>query len=232
MPIGRRDRQEHIAPLGGNRPKGLVVVLLQSAGDPQHRKGPGQVNAKLVGTVPIDRQGFPQPQAVIRRPFPCGRKDPDGDLTPYPCKYNRGREAMAKLNKGAELASKLADNEHVFWSDVNKIFYFPNGKVNYNLMPDLIHPNAVGAEAAAAALEPLLTQLMGAAPVSTADKKESQQSKVVLDPKSLGPIFEGIGAISGGGGRRRGCSSTIRNRSGARFWISCSNPSSALRSST
>ena len=40
-------------------------------------------------------------------------------------------------------------------------FLKPDGSINTDLMPDLIHPNAAGAEAWVQAIEPTLTKLMG-----------------------------------------------------------------------
>ncbi|MCX6878110.1 MAG: NPCBM/NEW2 domain-containing protein [Verrucomicrobia bacterium] len=105
--------------------------------------------------------------ADFPKPTPCGRHNQKIAAIKN-AKYNRSPKAMAELNTGSELAAKLADGKQVFWSDVNQVFLRPDGKINPDLMPDLmpdlIHPNAAGAEAAAEALEPLLTQLMGAAP--------------------------------------------------------------------
>lgn len=59
------------------------------------------------------------------------------------------------------LTSTLADNKHVFWSDVNHVFLRQDGTINTDLMPDLIHPDAEGAEAWVSAIEPLLSELLG-----------------------------------------------------------------------
>ena len=66
-----------------------------------------------------------------------------------------------ELKRAGELTRQLADNKQLFWSNVNSVFLRPDGKIDPNLMPDLIHPNAAGAEAAARALEPLPVQAHG-----------------------------------------------------------------------
>jgi lysophospholipase L1-like esterase len=45
--------------------------------------------------------------------------------------------------------------------DINHVFLRPDGKINTDLMPDLVHPNAAGAKAAAVALEPLFRETDG-----------------------------------------------------------------------
>ena len=59
------------------------------------------------------------------------------------------------------MTSKLADGRHVFWLDVNATFLRPDGTINIERMPDLLHPNLAGAEAWAQAIEPTLARLMG-----------------------------------------------------------------------
>jgi lysophospholipase L1-like esterase len=60
----------------------------------------------------------------------------------------------------------LADGKQVFWLDVNPVFLRPDGSINTDLMPDLIHPNAAGAEAWAQAIEPTLMKLLGSQPIT------------------------------------------------------------------
>jgi lysophospholipase L1-like esterase len=40
------------------------------------------------------------------------------------------------------------------------VFLRSDGSINTELMPDMIHPNAAGAEARAQAMEPLLAKLL------------------------------------------------------------------------
>ena len=75
-------------------------------------------------------------------------------------KYNRSAKCLEAVYKAGELTSTLADNQHIFWMDVNHVFLRPDGKINTDLMPDLIHPNAAGAEAWVSAIEPLLSKLL------------------------------------------------------------------------
>jgi lysophospholipase L1-like esterase len=56
---------------------------------------------------------------------------------------------------------KLADDQHVFFCDVNGIYLEADGKIKKELMPDWLHPNPEGARLWAQAMEPLLSKLMG-----------------------------------------------------------------------
>lgn len=112
--------------------------------------------------VELVRKRHPTTKVIIVRPYPCGVK---GDETPFKRKYARLPAEAEELRKAGDLASKLADNRNIFFADVNQVFLRPDGKINPDLMPDLVHPNAAGAKAAAVALEPLLARLMGDKPV-------------------------------------------------------------------
>jgi lysophospholipase L1-like esterase len=68
---------------------------------------------------------------------------------------------MEATLRAGELTRQLADGKQVFWLDVNSVFLRSDGTINTDLMPDLIHPNAAGAEAWVKAVEPTLVKLMG-----------------------------------------------------------------------
>jgi lysophospholipase L1-like esterase len=66
-----------------------------------------------------------------------------------------------KVNEAAnERIAKLADNEHVFYLDINKKFLTDNGTLTKDIMPDLLHPNAKGYEIWASAMEPTVARLL------------------------------------------------------------------------
>jgi lysophospholipase L1-like esterase len=53
-----------------------------------------------------------------------------------------------------------ADNQTVFWRDLQDTFLENDGTLRKQLMPDTLHPNAEGYQPWAAALEPMLTKLL------------------------------------------------------------------------
>ena len=54
----------------------------------------------------------------------------------------------------------FADNERVFYLDINQHFLDKKGILAEKIMPDLVHPNAEGYRIWAAAMEPALQQLL------------------------------------------------------------------------
>lgn len=117
-----------------------------------------QVFAGVKAIVGLIREKHPSSKILILRPFPCGGP---GSQTTYQRKYNRSETAMGYLRRAGELSAGLADGKQVFWLDIGHVFLRPDGSINTDLMPDLIHPNAAGAEAWAQAIEPTLAQLLG-----------------------------------------------------------------------
>ena len=142
-------------------PKVAVLLIGTNNTDDEHYPRVHTAEQVFAGTkaiVELIRQRHPQTRILILRIFSCGGV---GDQTAYHRKYNRSAKALAATRRAGELTRQLADGKQVFWLDVNHVFLCPDGTINTNLMPDLIHPNAAGAEAWAQAIEPTLAQLMG-----------------------------------------------------------------------
>lgn len=147
-------------------PKVAIVLIGTNNTDSEHfftNVFNGEQTANGIrAIVNLIRDRHPSTKIIIVRPYPCGVK---GDETPFKRKYNRLPKEAEDLKKAGDLAVKMADNKTIFFADLNKVFLLPNGKINTGRMPDLVHPNAAGAKAAALALEPLLAKLMGDKPV-------------------------------------------------------------------
>ena len=77
-------------------------------------------------------------------------------------KPNDERTKLAKTN---DLLSKMADNQHVFYLDIDKIFLQPDGTIMKSLMPDFEHPNEQGCRAWAESIEPKVAELLGEAAI-------------------------------------------------------------------
>ena len=75
--------------------------------------------------------------------------------------FNSSAKCIETCRRAGELTKALADGEHVFWLDVNYVFLRPDGKINTELMWDLLHPSPLGTEAWVQAVEPTLAKLMG-----------------------------------------------------------------------
>ena len=63
------------------------------------------------------------------------------------------------------------------WLDVNYVFLRPDGKINTELMWDLLHPSPQGTEAWVQAVEPTLAKLMGDKPIVDPRPKLEQPAK-------------------------------------------------------
>ena len=112
--------------------------------------------------VNLIRGKFPESKILILRILPSGGAK---DRTTYNRVYRRSDKAVQALRDAGLMTSALAAGEHVFWLDINYVFIRPDGTINPDLMPDLIHPNAAGHEAMAQAIEPELARLMGDKPI-------------------------------------------------------------------
>ncbi len=72
------------------------------------------------------------------------------------------QDELRQLNdKTNALIAPLADHETVFYMDLGSKFVEPDGKVNKDLMPDLLHLSNTGYEIWAATIEPTVARLMG-----------------------------------------------------------------------
>ena len=147
-------------------PKVAILLIGTNNTDDEHYPRVHTAEQVFAGTkaiVELIRKRYPQTRILILRIFPCGGV---GDQTAYHRKYNRSAKALEATRRAGELTAQLADGKQVFWLDVNYVFLGPDGTINTHLMPDLIHPNAAGAEAWAQAIEPTLAQLMGDTPLA------------------------------------------------------------------
>ena len=68
------------------------------------------------------------------------------------------REKNAKASK---LASQIADNDIVYYLNINDHFLEADGTLSKDIMPDLLHPNENGYRIWAEAIEPTVAELMG-----------------------------------------------------------------------
>lgn len=142
-------------------PKVFVLLIGTNNTDDQHYKETHAAEQLAAGTKAIAdliRKRHPTSKVLILRPFPCGAPSTAPAAAPG---YHRSAAAYEALRKAGELTSKLADNRNVFWLDVGKVLLKADGTIDTALMPDLIHPNAAGAEAWVKAILPTVDKLLG-----------------------------------------------------------------------
>ena len=70
--------------------------------------------------------------------------------------------AMREINaEASKRASVVADNQWIYYMDINDQFLDENGALLVDLMPDLLHPGASGYHVEAEKIEPMVKKLMG-----------------------------------------------------------------------
>lgn len=79
--------------------------------------------------------------------------------------FARGKDAADKRRINNEAANKLiaglADNENIFFVDINDQFVEKDGTLRKDLFPDLLHPKEKGCAVWAEAIEPYVARFMG-----------------------------------------------------------------------
>jgi beta-glucosidase len=143
-------------------PSPKVVVLLIGTNNTDDRNFPRvhtaeQIAAGTQAIVELIRQRHPTAKILILRIFPRGGDDQEGFAARV---FHGSSQCVETCRQAGLLTAKLADGKHVFWLDINGVFLRPDGKINTDLMPDLLHPNLAGAEAWAQAIEPTLAKLL------------------------------------------------------------------------
>lgn len=148
------DRTEHVlwrlqhGNIDGIAPKLAIVMIGQNNGP--YNTG-DEIGAGVTAIVELLRARLPEMKILLLAIFQRREKP---------------TEERAVLDRANEIASKLADNEAVFYLDVNHLFLRPDGSIPASLMPDFEHPNAEGHRVWAEAIEPEVARLMGDTPVA------------------------------------------------------------------
>ncbi|GJJ00764.1 hypothetical protein RugamoR64_13020 [Duganella rhizosphaerae] len=128
-----------------------VAVLMFGTNNAGHRReDPRTTAAGIRRNIDELRQRLPNTKILLLAIFPRGEK-PDDEL----------RQINEKVNG---IISGFADNQHVFYLNINQAFLAADGTLSKDIMPDLLHPNEQGYEIWAKAMAPTLTKLMASGP--------------------------------------------------------------------
>ena len=143
--------------LEGQSPKVVTLLIGTNNSDDANYPvvhTPEEIFEGTTAVVKLLREKCPAAKILVLRIFPRTNvyKKPDGT--------ERGSAAkrFATNERAGELVASLADNEHVFFLDVNRIFLNADGSIDSKLMPDLLHPSPEGALAWARAMEQIRHQ--------------------------------------------------------------------------
>jgi len=146
------DRTEHVlwrldnSELDGLSPK--LAVMMIGTNNTGHRQDPPEAIAAGIRLI-LDRLREKQPKmkVLLMAIFPRSAK-PENKLR--------------AINDGAnKLVAEFADNENIFFLDINDKFLTEDGTLTREIMPDLLHPHAKGYQIWAEAIEPMVAKLMG-----------------------------------------------------------------------
>jgi lysophospholipase L1-like esterase len=143
-------------------PKLFVLLIGTNNADSRHfpvAHSPRQIYAGTKAIVDLIRQRHPSSKILVLRIFPKGLDSQKNEATSPPV-FSFSTSDIKKAKRAGLLTRKLADGRNVFWMDVNHLFIRRDGKINVELMPDLLHPNLAGTEAWVSAIETMMLKLM------------------------------------------------------------------------
>lgn len=150
------DRTEHVlwriqqGTIDGLTPK--VAVVMIGTNNTGHRQDKAEHTAAGVAAILDElKERTPQTKVLLLAIFPRGHKPED-----------RLRVLNDQINTRLKA---LADNERVFFLDINRTFLEKDGTLPKRVMPDVLHPNPDGYRLWARAMEPTLKRLLGEKPV-------------------------------------------------------------------
>lgn len=157
--------------LDGQHPKVVTIEIGTNNIDEKNyptRHTASQLAGGIEAIVQRIRVKLPEAKILLLRCFPGNYGGP------LPTSHR------AILERASDLLLRLADNQHVFYCDVNHVFLNLDGSINQAMMPDWLHPSPAGALAWARAMEPLLAQLMGDA---SKDTSKAANTAIIPVPK-------------------------------------------------
>jgi beta-glucosidase len=175
--------------LAGTSPR--LVVLMIGFNDLWQGESPGQTAAGVAGCVAAIRASQPQAQILLLGVLPSGQQPG----TPL-------RQEIAMTNA---LLSGLDDHSTVHFMDIGSVFLQPDGTISAAVMPDYLHPSALGYVLETDALaQPVLALLTGARSVSVTSGPLGEGTQAVSPDGTLTQLDASVGGVLGGGARNTG----------------------------
>lgn len=127
-----------------------VAVLMFGTNNTGHRQEDPKTTAiGIKRNIEELQKRLPDTKILLLAIFPRGEK-PDDNL----------RQINEKINT---IIAGFADNQKVFFANLNHAFLQADGTLSRDIMPDLLHPNEKGYEIWAKAMAPELAKLLPAA---------------------------------------------------------------------
>jgi lysophospholipase L1-like esterase len=145
------DRTEHVlwrlknGAVDNMTPK--LVVLLVGTNNTGHRMDPAAHTANGISAIIAElHKRLPQSKILILGIFPRNASP-----------YNEMRKRNDAIN---QIISTFEDKQLVYYLNINDAFLDENQVLHEEIMPDLLHPNALGYQRWAEAMEPTIQRLM------------------------------------------------------------------------
>ncbi len=125
-----------------------VAILMIGTNNTGHRQDPPECTAKGIEMILGElNERLPDTKVLLLAIFPR-EASPEGEL----------RQLNNKINERIE---KFADEEQVFFLNINETFLDDEGVLSEDIMPDFLHPNEYGYKLWAEAMGPALMELLG-----------------------------------------------------------------------
>lgn len=124
-----------------------LIVLMIGTNNTGQRMDPALHTANGISAIVSElREKLPQSTILLLGIFPRNASP-----------YNEMRKRNDEIN---QLVSKLEDKKFVYYLNINHVFLDENQTLHEEIMPDLLHPNELGYQRWAEAMEPMVQQLM------------------------------------------------------------------------
>lgn len=145
------DRTEHVlwrlqnGEVDGMNPE--LTVLMIGTNNTGHRQDPPECTARGIEMILDElKERLPETKILMLAIFPRG-ETPDDPL----------RQLNNEINNRIQ---SFADNNRVYFLNINDAFLDDNGRLPESIMPDMLHPNEYGYEIWAEQMEPTLERLL------------------------------------------------------------------------
>jgi len=157
------DRTQHVlwrfehGEIGGINPK--LVILMIGTNNSSDKDTAEEIADGIKAICADIRARLPETKILILTIFPRGSGSSEQrQLVEHGATFN---EQWATNEEASRLASEIADNELIYYLDINKSFLDENGVLTREVMPDLLHLSKKGYRIWAEAIEPTVQKLMG-----------------------------------------------------------------------
>jgi lysophospholipase L1-like esterase len=146
------DRTQHVlwrldhSEFAGLSPK-LAIIMIGTNNSNGTDNTPEEIADGIIAICQRLRTRLPETKILLLAIFP----------------RNPGPDPQRQKNaEASRLAARIADGKMIHYLDINKSFLTDDGMLSKEIMPDYLHPNGIGYQMWAEAIEPKVVELMGA----------------------------------------------------------------------